>query len=218
MGEPLPDPKIAISPISADGSVGLEFNQDMVAPDTLDPTLYRKIFAMDIASGLDGTKIKGGFGQQKKGEARRRMLAEQGLDESDGAAALSFRLEVTEHTSRGVKLRTVFDNPSAVSALAEDQFNFEVKELSLFKSASNLKPLDKSAFGEGDGTIKKISPPMISDEEEAQDISSTTDSGGTALSAMSSSNFFVSLILGGSMQELWGMIRSLQMIILSVLV
>ena len=111
MGEPLPEPRIDIEPIGADGSVGLKFNQDMVAPDTLDPTLYTKIFAMDISSGLDGTNIKGGFGKQKTGEERRRMLAEQGLDESDGAAALSFRLEVTEHTARGIKIKTVFDNP-----------------------------------------------------------------------------------------------------------
>ena len=55
MGEPLPEPRIAISPIGADGSVSLEFNQDMVAPDTLDPSLYSKIFNMEITSGLDGT-------------------------------------------------------------------------------------------------------------------------------------------------------------------
>ena len=166
MGEPLSEPKIAISPIGADGSVSLDFNQDMVAPDTLlKPELYGRIFAMDITSGLDGTTIKGRFGEKKVGEARRRMLAEQGLDENDAAALLSFRIEVTEHTARKVKLKAVFDNPSAVSALAEDEFSFEVREPSLFKSASTLKALDKSAFGEGDGTIKKTSPPMISDVE-----------------------------------------------------
>ena len=88
----------------------------------------------------------------------------------------------------------------------------------MFKSASNLKPLDKSAFGEGDGSVKKISPPMISDEKQAEDIGSTTETGGTMVNAMSSGNFFVSIILGGSMAQLWGMIRALQMIILSVLV
>jgi len=93
-----------------------------------------------------------------------------------------------------------------------------VKELSLFRSASDLKPLDKSAYGEGDGTIKKVSPPMIRDAEQAEDISSTTETGGFLVNLMSSGNIFVSVILGGSMQHLWGMIRALQMIILSVLV
>jgi hypothetical protein len=131
---------------------------------------------------------------------------------------LTFRLEVTEHTSRGIKIQTVFDNPASVSALSEDQFTFEIKELSLFKSASTLKPLDKSAFGEGDGTVRKISPPMIADEKQAESITQTTDTGGGLMNFMSSGNFLVSIILGGSMEHLWGMIRAMQMIVLSVLV
>ena len=120
MGEPQPEARIKIEPISADGSVTVSFNKDMVAPDTLDPSLYRKIFAMDVTSGLDGTSVKGDFGNPKN----RRALQEKGLDEGDAAAALTFRLEVTEHTARGIKIKTIFDQPEAVSALAEDQFNF----------------------------------------------------------------------------------------------
>jgi hypothetical protein len=90
--------------------------------------------------------------------------------------------------------------------------------MSLFKSASNLKPLDKSAFGEGDGSISKVSPPMIRDEKEAQNIASTTETGGALVNFMSSGNVLISIVLGGSMEHLWGMIRALQMIILSVLV
>jgi hypothetical protein len=33
-----------------------------------------------------------------------------------------------------------------------------------------------------------------------------------------SGNFFLMLVIGGSMQELWGMIRAVQMIVLSALV
>jgi len=95
---------------------------------------------------------------------------------------------------------------------------FQVKELSLFKAANNLKPLDKSAFGEGDGSIKKVTPPMIKDEKAAADISSTTENGGAVVNFMSTGNFLVSIILGGSMAHLWGMIRALQMVILTVLV
>jgi hypothetical protein len=35
---------------------------------------------------------------------------------------------------------------------------------------------------------------------------------------MTTGNFFVSLLLGGSMEQLWGMIRALQMIVLSTLI
>lgn len=38
------------------------------------------------------------------------------------------------------------------------------------------------------------------------------------MNSVSSGNFVLSLILGGSMQQLWGMIRALQMIVLSALI
>lgn len=112
----------------------------------------------------------------------------------------------------------MFDTPNAVSALAEDKFSFKVKETSLFKSASNLKPLTKEAFGEGDGTIIKVSPPMISDKETAERIASTTESGGAMVTMFTSSNFIIMILLAGSMEHLWSLIRAMQMIVLSVLV
>lgn len=38
------------------------------------------------------------------------------------------------------------------------------------------------------------------------------------MSAVGQGNFFLTLIMGGSMQQLWGMIRTLQMVILVALV
>ena len=38
------------------------------------------------------------------------------------------------------------------------------------------------------------------------------------MKAVSSSNFFVKLLLKGSMQQLWGMIRAMQMIVLSAII
>jgi len=46
----------------------------------------------------------------------------------------------------------------------------------------------------------------------------TTDTIGMSLNFLSTSNFLMSLILGGSLQQLWGMIRALQMIILVALI
>ena len=45
-----------------------------------------------------------------------------------------------------------------------------------------------------------------------------TDAGGSMFVLASTSNFVVGLVLGHSMQALWGMIRTLQLIILSNLV
>ena len=78
--------------------------------------------------------------------------------------------------------------------------------------------MSKDSFENGDGQINKSVPPIIQDEEKAASISSTTETGGQSMNIMSSSNFAVSLILGASMQQLWGMIRALQMVILSALI
>jgi len=96
-----------------------------------------------------------------------------------------------------------------VSALGPDEFYLKVKELSLFKTAGNLKPLLKSSFPGGDPSIQKIIPPIIADEAQADTISNSTDSMGTSLNFLTTGNFFISLILCGSMAQLWGMIRAL---------
>ena len=68
----------------------------------------------------------------------------------------------------------------------------------------------------GSKVFKKI-PPII-DENLSKSLGSTTDAGGSMVTALSSGNFVISLIMGGSMQQLWGMIRAMQFIILSFLV
>jgi len=59
--------------------------------------------------------------------------------------------------------------------------------------------MTKDSFTDGDGTINKSVPPIISDPEAAKNIESTTDKGGDVMNFMSSGNFVISLLLGGSM-------------------
>ena len=75
--------------------------------------------------------------------------------------------------------------------------------------------MDKKSFKGGDGQINKSIPPIIDDPKAANQIEDTTEQGGSVMTSISSGNFVISLILGGSMQQLWGMIRALQMIILT---
>jgi len=49
-------------------------------------------------------------------------------------------------------------------------------------------------------------------------IENQVESAGTALSFLSSGNFVITLLMAGSLQQLWGMIRALQMVILICLV
>jgi len=52
-----------------------------------------------------------------------------------------------------------------------DEFTFEIKELSLFKTKRNFKQLKKESFDGGQPKITKVIPPQIVDKETAQTIS-----------------------------------------------
>ena len=192
---------------------------------------------MQLESGLDGSVAAGRVGvstsrrlleggaitnrrKYKNLKTKKRPQRRLNVDNSDNseAAKLAFTIEVSEHSSRAIKVRANFAQPGAVSALGPDEFSFKVKELSLFKSVANPKKvLDKNSFPGGEPSISKAAPPMIKDEAQATSITDSADNAGVAVNALSSGNFVLSLILGGSMQQLWGMIRALQMIILIAL-
>ena len=72
-------------------------------------------------------------------------------------------------------------------------------------------------FSQEQGRIFRKIPPII-DEGMSQNLESSTAAGGDLVTALSSGNFIISLIMGGSMQQLWGMIRAMQFIILTYLV
>ena len=52
----------------------------------------------------------------------------------------------------------------------------------------------------------------------SEQLNTVTDGGGIIVNMLSSGNFLVSIILGGSMQQLWGLIRSMQFLILGFLI
>ena len=101
-----------------------------------------------------------------------------------------------------------------------DEFVLEVTEPSLFVSSS-LRSLDiESSFGSASGrnTISKFVPPPTVNVQEANMIKNSGKQGGTLVKSMKAQNFFLMLIMKGSMQQLWGMIRAVQMIIFYCLV
>jgi hypothetical protein len=57
-------------------------------------------------------------------------------------------------------------------------------------------------------------PPMVENEEVVEQLNESTDTLETVTNFLSSSNFVTSMLLGGSMQELYGLIRAMQLIIL----
>ena len=71
------------------------------------------------------------------------------------------------------------------------------------------------------GGVPKIGgalPPIIADKKQATNIEDNAAHASKVMDMFNSGNFLLMLILGGSMQELWGMIRAVQMMVLSALV
>ena len=93
-----------------------------------------------------------------------------------------------------------------------------IKEPSIFKSAKTLKSMSEDSFEGGKPELTGEVPPIIDDTEEAEQIADTSDSASELIQSLTTGNFFIGIILGGSMQYLWGMIRALQMISLTGLV
>ena len=56
--EPKPEPKMKIGPIAANGSIGVDFNTDMIAPEAINQRVYQKVFQYSM-TGDDGTKVYG---------------------------------------------------------------------------------------------------------------------------------------------------------------
>ena len=61
-------------------------------------------------------------------------------------------------------------------------------------------------------------PPIIDDPEAAARLAKQTEEAGDFMQSMSGGNMAVSLILQGSTQSLWGMIREIQVITFTTLI
>lgn len=120
----LPPPKMTIAPITATGDIQVNFDQDMIYPQEIDQKVYDDVFEVSITSALDGSISYGRFGNKTE----ERMLEE-------AADNLSFTVEVTEHSSKKIQMKTWFDDPSSVSSLSSDVMSLLVKEVDLFRSA-----------------------------------------------------------------------------------
>jgi hypothetical protein len=78
--------------------------------------------------------------------------------------------------------------------------------------------MNMSSVQESEGNLVfKVIPPQIA-ESERQLIMSSTKKANKLVKSVSSGNFVVSLLLAGSMQQLWSMIRTMKTIIMAGLV
>ena len=69
----------------------------------------------------------------------------------------------------------------------------------MFISAETFKPLKVETFEEGKAEVLLSLPPIIEDKATADQISGGIDKGGEFLNAFTTGNFFINLLLKGSM-------------------
>lgn len=172
----------------------------MIYPSTIDQDIYGSLFDVSIESGLDETVLYGRFGRQ----SNRRQLAEGEVDNG-------FLIYITEHSIRGITMKTVFDNPEDVSSISMDTLSLIVKEPDVFKSV-NLKPIN------GGQVLEKPIPPILASDEEQAKLASIANTAGIILSLFFVGIFLMDLVMGYSMCLLWTMTRAIQLLVFSFLV
>ena len=182
----------------------------MMVPRKIDQNMYRNLFDFTVISTIDGSRTQGKFGSASK----RRLEETSG----DQASQLTFKPVVTEHSTKRIRIKIEFDNPTKLSVSGIANINMRVKEVSVFKSRRSMQSLSNYSFKNGIPDLVGPVPPIIVDQKLADSIKDHADTATAILNIFNSGNFLLMLILGGSMQEIWGMIRAVQMIVLSVLV
>ena len=97
-----------------------------------------------------------------------------------------------------------------------DTLEVKIKTLDKFISQDTGLSPSLESFPGGIPKLTKELPPMISPQQKEQ-MDGTNQKVGFMVNIMSSSNFFLAIILKGSMQQLFGMIRAIQIIVLAAL-
>ena len=75
---------------------------------------------------------------------------------------------VTSHTSAGIKISIVFDDPAQLTMGGEAGINMSIKEVSIFKTKETMKSLSKDSFKGGVPLISGALPPVVADKAEAE--------------------------------------------------
>ena len=211
--------KMGVKPMDQEGNFNIDMSKPMMAPEgDLDQGIYGSAFGMGCESGDDGSTTAGTFGEPKTAAAGRRLAVAEATEPVDGAAKLGFRPVVSRHDENGIVIKIEFDDPDAVSSTGAGAMDMKVKAVSIFKTKETMTSLNNNAFKGGKPELGGAVPPIISDPWEANMIKTNSKYSTDWLNLFNAGNFFIMLILGGTMRQLWGMIRTVQMVTFSTVV
>ena len=157
-------PKMGIDPLNPDGSVGVTFNQKMLAPDPdkIDQCQYSVAFKFNVEAKDDGSKTSSDFCSNKKDKKKRRLAEGKIEGEAD---KMAFVPAVQSHGGKKLVMNMTFDDPEHLSIGGTAQMGMEIKETSLFKSAETLESMTKDSFKGGKPQLNGGLPPQIADKE-----------------------------------------------------
>ena len=111
---------------------------------------------------------------------------------------MAYTPKLKTHDSKQIKIAIEFDDPEQMSIGGVAELGMDIKQPSVFKSAKDLKSMSKDSFDKGKPKLKGEVPPMTSNPDQAKKIKQSK-SFGDVIQYLSSSNFFIGLILGGCM-------------------
>ena len=91
----IPDPKISIGAVSSNGTLQIDFNQEMIVPEFIRTSLYSKVFDIKIVSDIDNSVSVGRFVTNSS-----RRLQDDSLKqgkEPEQSEVLTFAIQVEKH-------------------------------------------------------------------------------------------------------------------------
>ena len=123
-----------------------------------------------------------------------------------------------EHSTDRLIMQLKFMNPDQISSsvYGRDKLIIKVVSLDPFISAETGLSLTSADFPNGLPQLVKELPPIVNEETQKQ-LSSSTKNVGASVNTVGAGNLVINVLMNGSMQQLFGMIRVIQVIILTAL-
>jgi hypothetical protein len=211
----VPAPSMTLKPIK-NNDIVIEFNQKMLAPESINASLYQHLFAFSLVDDNDGTVSPAQFvdSDDQGAAAGRRLEQEAASDPEEGAAKL-FNVTVEAHDQQKIQFKTHFYHANKVSrGENHDYIRIKILNPRLFRSAETLSQLTIDADGE---QLVSSLPPLL-DPATEKVLEYLADIIGYTIYGLILCSFLASVIVKNPNHSLYGMVREMQYIYLIFLI
>ena len=180
-----------------------------------EPSDIPKAFDFSIKSLKDGSEI---FSRNKTSSRRLEEEEEPAL-----AQQFDFSWSVLDFDESNIDIQFDIDNAGSLSDLESDQLKVRLLDTEVFKSKSNgdiidLVGMKNIACGGLKGTMCMNVPPIVTNVGTRNAIQQSVQQAESIIQGLIAGNIFMVIFVGGSVQELWATIRSMQFAMLMVFI